>query len=80
MDDFSESFRLTFHLLSSLEPELVDIVGLSLWDGRFSLATTVLAAFGRAIAEVGAVIIFGGNISGVTRIMSVHNLAARRYA
>lgn len=41
-----------------------------LWDGRFSLVTAVLAGFGRAIAEVGAVIIVGGNISGVTRVMT----------
>lgn len=41
-----------------------------LWDGRFSLATAVLAGFGRASAEVGAVIIVGGNISGVTRTMT----------
>ena len=41
-----------------------------LWDGRFGLMTTVLAGFGRAIAEVGAVIIVGGNINGVTRVMT----------
>lgn len=46
------------------------MVGALLWDGRFSLVTTVLAGFGRAIAEVGAVIIVGGNISGVTRVMT----------
>ncbi len=41
-----------------------------LWDGRFTLLTTVLAGFGRAIAEVGAVIIVGGNIAHVTRVMT----------
>jgi tungstate transport system permease protein len=41
-----------------------------LWDTRFSLLTTVLAGFGRAAAEVGAVIIVGGNIDGVTRVMT----------
>lgn len=41
-----------------------------LWDTRFSLVTTVLAGFGRAAAEVGAVIIVGGNIDGVTRVMT----------
>ncbi len=40
------------------------------WDARFAIATAVLAGFGRAIAEVGAVIIVGGNINGVTRIMT----------
>jgi tungstate transport system permease protein len=41
-----------------------------LWDGRFSLTTSGLAGFGRAIAEVGAVMIVGGNIDGVTRVMT----------
>ena len=41
-----------------------------LWDGRFSLLTAALAGFGRAIAEVGAVIIVGGNINHVTRVMT----------
>jgi tungstate transport system permease protein len=40
------------------------------WDARFSLVTVVLAGFGRAAAEVGAVIIVGGNIDGVTRVMT----------
>jgi tungstate transport system permease protein len=41
-----------------------------LWEGRFSLLTAVLAGFGRASAEVGAVIIVGGNIDRVTRVMT----------
>lgn len=41
-----------------------------LWEGRFSLITAFLAGFGRAIAEVGAVIIVGGNINHVTRVMT----------
>jgi len=41
-----------------------------IWDGRFSLATALLAGFGRASAEVGAVIIVGGNINHVTRVMT----------
>ena len=41
-----------------------------LWDGRFSLLTALLAGFGRAAAEVGAVIIVGGNIDGFTRTMT----------
>jgi tungstate transport system permease protein len=40
------------------------------WDARFSLVTTLLAGFGRAAAEVGAVIIVGGNIDGFTRTMT----------
>ena len=41
-----------------------------LWDGRFSLVTAVLAGFGRASAEVGAMMIVGGNIDHVTRVMT----------
>ena len=41
-----------------------------LWDGRYSLLTAVLAGFGRASAEVGAVMIVGGNIDHVTRVMT----------
>jgi tungstate transport system permease protein len=41
-----------------------------LWDTRFSLVTVMLAGFGRAAAEVGAVMIVGGNIDGVTRVMT----------
>jgi tungstate transport system permease protein len=41
-----------------------------LWEVRFSLLTVVLAGFGRAAAEVGAVMIVGGNIDGVTRVMT----------
>ena len=41
-----------------------------LWDGRATLVTTVLAGFGRASAEVGAVMIVGGNIDHVTRVMT----------
>jgi tungstate transport system permease protein len=41
-----------------------------LWDTRYSLVTVVLAGFGRAAAEVGAVMIVGGNIEGVTRVMT----------
>jgi len=41
-----------------------------IWDTRFSLLTIVLAGFGRAAAEVGAVMIVGGNIDGVTRVMT----------
>jgi tungstate transport system permease protein len=41
-----------------------------LWDGRFALATGLLAGFGRASAEVGAVLIVGGNIANYTRTMT----------
>ena len=41
-----------------------------LWDTRFALMTVVLAGFGRAAAEVGAVMIVGGNIDGITRVMT----------
>ena len=41
-----------------------------LWDGRFALLTVLLAGFGRASAEVGAVMVVGGNIEGFTRVMT----------
>jgi tungstate transport system permease protein len=41
-----------------------------LWDTRYSLVTILLAGFGRAAAEVGAVMIVGGNIDGFTRVMT----------
>lgn len=41
-----------------------------IWDGRYSLLTAGLAGFGRAVAEVGAVLIVGGNINHVTRVMT----------
>lgn len=41
-----------------------------IWESRFSLVVTLLAGFGRAAAEVGAIIIVGGNINGYTRTMT----------
>lgn len=48
----------------------VGMMATLLWDARYSLLTTLLAGFGRAVAEVGAVIIVGGNIDHVTRVMT----------
>jgi len=56
--------------LKSLGESRLGAVATLLWDLRFSLVTIVLAGFGRAAAEVGAVIIVGGNIDGVTRVMT----------
>jgi len=56
--------------LRSLGARPLRAVPTLLWDGRFRLLTTVLAGFGRAIGEVGAVIIVGGNIAHVTRVMT----------
>ena len=56
--------------LSSLGASGFSTIGVLLWDGRFSLLTAVLAGLGRAVAEVGAVIIVGGNINHVTRVMT----------
>jgi tungstate transport system permease protein len=41
-----------------------------IWDARFALLTVGLAGFGRAVAEVGAVIVVGGNIDHLTRVMT----------
>jgi len=56
--------------LRSLGETRLGAVTTLLWDLRFSLVTIVLAGFGRAASEVGAVIIVGGNIDGVTRMMT----------
>jgi tungstate transport system permease protein len=56
--------------LRSLGASPVSAARTLLWDTRFSLVTIVLAGFGRAAAEVGAVMIVGGNIDGVTRVMT----------
>jgi tungstate transport system permease protein len=57
-------------LFASLRATLWQSVCTLLWDTRFALVTVLLAGFGRAMAEVGAVIIVGGNIDGVTRVMT----------
>jgi tungstate transport system permease protein len=56
--------------LRSLGAEGLQAALTLLWDARFSLMTAVLAGLGRAAAEVGAVMIVGGNIDGVTRVMT----------
>jgi tungstate transport system permease protein len=56
--------------LTSLNVGRWRAVGTLLWDGRFSLLTALLAGFGRAAAEVGAVTLVGGNIRGHTRTMT----------
>jgi tungstate transport system permease protein len=56
--------------LRSLGASRLRAVPTLLWDGRVSLLTGVLAGFGRATAEVGAVLIVGGNIAGHTRTMT----------
>lgn len=61
--EYSEQFR-------SLALNRRQTVGALLWDARYPLLTVILAGFGRAIAEVGAVIIVGGNIDHLTRVMT----------
>jgi tungstate transport system permease protein len=56
--------------LRSLGSSTLRAVPTLLWDARFSLLTGLLAGFGRASAEVGAVLIVGGNIAGYTRTMT----------
>lgn len=61
--EYDEQFR-------SLVVPRSTAVAAMLWDGRYALLTVALAGFGRAVAEVGAVIIVGGNIAHVTRVMT----------
>ena len=56
--------------LNSLGLTRLRMIPTLLWDARFGLLTVILAGFGRASAEVGAVMIVGGNIDGVTRVMT----------
>lgn len=63
-------FREYRGLLISLNASPVLVLRTVLWDARFGVVTALLAGFGRAIAEVGAVIIVGGNINGLTRVMT----------
>lgn len=56
--------------LRSLGVSRLATVPTLLWDARLALLTALLAGFGRAIAEVGAVMIVGGNINHVTRVMT----------
>lgn len=67
MDDLHKEYQ---DLFFSLDIPLTKAVGAYLWDARYSLITAVLAGFGRAISEVGAVIIVGGNIDHLTRVMT----------
>ena len=70
--------RETIHGLYKQHREQLSLFGVRsahlvktlLWEGRHGLMTALLAGFGRAIAEVGAVIIVGGNINHVTRVMT----------
>src|SRR4051794_32573881 len=56
--------------LAAMDVGLAGRIATLLWDARFSLVTALLAGFGRAAAEVGAVIIVGGNIDSFTRTMT----------
>ena len=66
-EDLLEEYRDQLRALGASSAEVVTTL---LWDGRYRLITAVLAGFGRAIAEVGAVMIVGGNIDHVTRTMT----------
>jgi len=57
-------------LLSILNVNLGNKIKIILWDGRFVLFTCILTGLGRALSEVGAIIIVGGNIIHVTRVMT----------
>lgn len=61
--EYAEQFR-------SLSVPRTTAAAALLWDARYSLLTVALAGFGRAVAEVGAVIIVGGNIDHLTRVMT----------
>ena len=57
-------------LLNSLQANTKEKILTILWDARYSLLTCILAGLGRSLSEVGAIIIVGGNIAHVTRVMT----------
>jgi len=67
IEDLHEEYDEQFRAMGVSTPRAVPTL---LWDARYSLTTVALAGLGRAIAEVGAVIIVGGNINHVTRVMT----------
>ncbi|MFO7758601.1 MAG: ABC transporter permease [Roseovarius sp.] len=67
LEDLHAEYAETFRSLCLTRLQIVQAL---LWDGRYSLVTVGLAGFGRAVAEVGAVIIVGGNIDHLTRVMT----------
>ena len=67
IEDLDTEYREQF---ASLGVSPLHRVQALLWDGRYALLTVALAGFGRAVAEVGAVMIVGGNINHVTRVMT----------
>jgi tungstate transport system permease protein len=67
IEDLDAEYREQF---ASLGVSPLHRVQALLWDARYALLTVALAGFGRAVAEVGAVMIVGGNINHVTRVMT----------
>jgi tungstate transport system permease protein len=67
IEDLSSEYR---DELAAMDVGPLGRIATLIWDGRFSLVTALLAGFGRAAAEVGAVMIVGGNIEGFTRTMT----------
>jgi len=63
LGEFSES-------LQALHASRLAIIATLLWEGRFALVMAMMVGLGRALAEVGAVMIVGGNINHVTRVMT----------
>lgn len=67
IEDLWHEYREQLQSLGVSRPRAIPTL---LWDARLSLLTVILAGLGRASAEVGAVLIVGGNIDGVTRVMT----------
>ena len=67
VEDLSEEYAEFFSIFGLT---LYEKIKTMLWDGRYSLLTAVMAGLGRALSEVGAVLIVGGNINHYTRTMT----------
>ncbi len=67
LEDLHVEYGEQFRSLCLSQRETIQAL---VWDGRYALLTVALAGFGRAVAEVGAVIVVGGNIDHLTRVMT----------
>ena len=67
LENIFNEYKELFHILEANDFDKILSV---LWDARFSMLTCIVAGLGRALSEVGAIIIVGGNIIHYTRVMT----------
>ncbi len=67
LENIFNEYKELFHMLEANDFDKISTI---LWDARFSMLTSIVAGLGRALSEVGAIIIVGGNIIHYTRVMT----------